>query len=1400
MVCPSENNPARYIDILHDQIESVSLEKRPRISQSNPLVPQNFDVLVIWLIRSSDKTFYLGAGKRFAPLINIGFTSIDEAMAVMKCLLQCAPHICEKITCSESEPLNLSQPMVGKIEEQGMSYGTVAQADNQIRPAIVSSATEPVSLPTFIRHLEPDLTHAFLNWPKNVSTGILRTTDLSHLRSDTGISIEDFPVDSAVSRSQSPTKNLEDLSEGSLRNSAEWRKGAMLIETAPELQDKNDRAMKGEVSEKRGFPAKITSTERDGDHDGFYNATPKGRDTNIERAQHISTHNEEHQGFQRALEHTLVHRARNSDVDRYFEGEVGRTTVAGAAKMDVQALKNTEHVNENTAEIRKSAVVKKKYTSKKKLPATNASKISKKIAAGKNQTGRKAESLSHKKSPFQKGQKVKDEFDFPLSPQKTRPSKTIRRPFSKKIQPKEGVIGSPPKQNFLAYRSTTPNNADVLVQNVTAQINSPVILPRETPFETRKDTGLNAKVVGVGWDEGLVVDKRPNGADSNPPRKRIPRDKSKSVTKRSRNKDDEAYSSKKGLGENMRKANQEARSAPRPVPAPRSRRVAALVADQKIKNSIRSDISQEQSHGGVTHGVEEALPPNGFANDDANIDGGESPQVKPQNLSKMFGNDILNDDGAPEITTVSKSSPQDTNVEMLTSSHITELAGNQHRHAVILPQQSILQRTSVHKTNGSLDRNNGYRQAKEAQLAGFDSVTANPVSDAYNTKEEDELKNGETILYRNPTTENGSRSLSLICLESSPSESSAPSQTCLPDEAQEICSSERLVSALELPDCLSHSRTGLTPKSSIIDAGSSKSRRFVEIGRKRKATGPERSYQEAKNGMYQGAATALLTTTSSKRGNAFASNLKKALSGLQMSVQDHHAPESRIQDQSVEQDKMDLETSVVRPSTSSSMSQISIAGGFQNRNQNQKLKTAVVDPDVFTCDALQQPSKRPRQPYTTVSLCESAQALHGTGNTTPLHEKRVIRREYSESDNEDENENEKQVPSIHARRTPKRPKKTPLQPIYTPHRIRRANSGERLHVRAIYSGATPTKASRDVNRKSNLISFDSRGPRNQGVILNQKDRLASPSQPGPSQTLAADVDRSLKRKLPGGVEEPSAVQTDLAFGKRRRISTRIPTEQGVIPCWSPIAADGTHRPSSQSTRVNENGSPMPFVRSRHFVFRDHGAHASTKIDKFPRLPLDEEQGDLLAPGNRVDTEPGISVSRNRLPRATKNDWRSSSASSKRKRYLSHLESSDTNQFTAHRIQPNGGFVDVHTETEILPIRPPDPFTESRKTHQNAFMEMLRRSGNLPHKSPLNNRQGLSGQKFDQALDEDHVCSPSTESLSSDSSMCDRWWSSSESSSSDEEALHEEENWHDNLKPHQKAQFNALYDISQVSRE
>lgn len=796
VVCASETSPARYIDILHDQIESVSLEKRQRISQTNTVVQEDLVILVVWLTKSSDTTLYVGAGKRFASSISIAFTSLDEAAAITKRLLERAPHIVEKFTCSESEPLSLSQPMVETIEEQGVLFNADSHIDT-IRPAIVTSATDSVSLPAFIRTPKPDLIHSFLNWPKNVSASLLQTADLSDLRSNTGISIEDIQIESILSRSHSPTKNLEDRSGGSRRDSAEWRKGAILIDFDPELQDATNHVLKeGGLLGINSSPVQLKLSKRDSDRDSFYDATPRVQNAILEHADQVRTHSQGCQGLKKSLEVSLMPITTPQVMDKSCKAENSRNTGGGAAKLVVQAPEKEEFINGNAGDVHNLGAVRKKYTSKRKLLPTNASQ---KIAFGKNCTDRKANSLSVKIGCFQRHERGENEFDFPLSPQKTRTPKNAWRPVLKKLLSKEGAISPAPEKKTLNNRSLPPEKGDPLVPDVVVRNKHQGVLPSMASFRQRNSKSFNDESTGVKWDEGLVVDGKPSGADPDPPRKGS-RGKAKWVTKRSKNKDNEAYSSKQGSEETMRKTNKKTRSAPRPAPRPRNRRAAALIADQRIKNTIDCNTSQEQGRGELVHEVETARPkssqeassPSILAGSNLNFDHGVSQQANAQHLFTLIENRNLNHDEMPEIASGSELRPRDGDCEIIANANATELAGNPKRRPVVIFGNSTLQCVPVNDMNGMTHINDGDGRAKEGQLSGHTSSMASPRSGVFLRGD-----NG-AIPFREPIIENNGAEGLLI--SRSRSESPSLSHLHILDTARETCSSDKLVSALALPD------------------------------------------------------------------------------------------------------------------------------------------------------------------------------------------------------------------------------------------------------------------------------------------------------------------------------------------------------------------------------------------------------------------------------------------------------------------------------------------------------------------------------------------------------------------------------------------------------------------------
>lgn len=1373
VVCASETSPARYIDVLHDRIESVRLAKRQWMSQSSPLVTQDLDIVVISFKNSSDTTFYLGAGKRFAPLINIAFTSIDEATAMIKRLLESAPQIIEKFTCSESEPLDLSEPLVEKTEEQEILYDAAPQID-AFRSAVVTSATESVSLPIFGQETERDLTRSFLHWPKNIPAGLQRTAGHLDLRSDSGISIEDNRIEGLGYCPHSQVKTPEDMSDGTLRSSAEWRRGAMLIDSAPELQDTHNHVVEeGDSLRKSTSPTRITFTERDGDdYNSFYNATPRGQDANVKQAEQLGIHNDGKQDLQQPMEHIPIPNVEPQDVNANSKPETSRLTPNGAGGTHIPVLKRNGHVNGDIPEIRKSRVSNnQKYGSKNSLLASDTLKRG---ALRKTQADRKMESLSLKVSRFQQEKQGGDEFDFPLSPRKTRTPRNVEISIPKKAQHKEGTMGPTTEKTTLASRSVLPGKGTTLIGKINFN------------DEITKEAEINSK------------------------RKRPARTKAKSATKRARNKENEAYSTKKSSENIKRKSTQKPKSAPRLAPQPRSRRAAALIADQKIKKSVNCDASQEQSYGRITHhdeisrinSGEAAPPPNRWACNNPKFDRGGSQQSELPLSPKPFENGIVVHEEEPEIAAIPKVKLQVGNSEAIANINASDLREDQTLHSAVVREDFEHQRVSVNDNNGTTNLDNDKAQAKAAQLSGLPLITSSPGSGTHVKAKKINKKqhNNECFPCGNLILNDGLSSYSKGQTESSEFKSLAPSRPCMPGEVGEYFSSEGAVFANDISGSSRnhHVRSTLRPR--MNTPGSRESFRFVEVGAKRRALVFHKTDQKAENSLGPEASMAVMTTPPLKRGNSFAINLRKALSGVEILHEHFHTLAARTQ--TGVHDKTIPESYLAQPSTRLSRSQIPVAEGSQTGYRNQTLEATEVGPHISPVNSLQKLGKKSERLYITISPSGSSSVLPEMENSKILHistkAEGASSSEYSEYEIQGDQSlsAKKRDQGFQLRQTPEKPKRGAPQPVHLPHRIKRANSQEKLFVQDIGPRTTPTK---DINRKANLISFNVRGPKNQGVIFNQNGHSSGSAQRQPFRSLVANTDRSLKRKLPIWEGDLSNLDTDLKPGKRPRILTSIPKDQDPVQHRSSFIKEANHRPSSQSTRVNENGSPMPFMHARQVAFQDHGVRASTEINKFSSSLSDDEEGDLLLSGEKINVRPGISALEPRLAKATKMSWRNSSSNSKRKRTLNNSQSPGTNQLTAHRIHPSGEFINLHTENVVLPIRPPDPFIDTRKSRRNTFMEMLRSSGNPSDKSLESNCLNLHGQDPDKTLIEDQSNTPSTERSVLESSSS-KLGSSSESPSSSEREVQEEDPWRKNMEPHQIGQLDALYDISHVSQK
>lgn len=533
---------------------------------------------------------------------------------------------------------------------------------------------------------------------------------------------------------------------------------------------------------------------------------------------------------------------------------------------------------------------------------------------------------------------------------------------------------------------------------------------------------------------------------------------------------------------------------------------------------------------------------------------------------------------------------------------------------------------------------------------------------------------------------------------------------------------------------------------------------------------------------------AVMTPTAFKQKDSFAITLKKALSSMNVADDHHHhAPQTQ-------RDPESILRGLPRHSKTESASRVLVTD-HPTGHQKQILETTEVDPRISTVDDFDNLKHRsgPTYIHRIPQGMKPERSRMGLISTVVDEAPLSDNVENGESEmHVDKSPSKERVARFNVTRTPENQRRAALRPVQSPYQMTRRNLPQAQPARKPVLVVTPMKPQRDFHRKSNLISFSTNGPQNQGVIIDPFNRPFGPSRPQLSKFMMPDAERNLKRRAPIWDGDLSDFETNPVPEKRQKTLLSSPVAQDSMQDRSLLKEQDILRPSSQNTRVDRDGSPMPAVHPLHFNFRGNKDSAASDARQYPSIISGNDLGDL-ATFSEIDVRPGVSALESKLSEATKIDWRSSSSNSKRKPILNEAESSETNQLTAHRVYPGGKFVNIHTEAVVMPVGPPDPFIEGKKSDGNMFLERLRRSSDERRDGNFINR---NGRDPDKTLANNHQPTPSLADTSS-SEVSSSEESPAESLSNEEES-DEETSWRSELEPHQRAQLDALYDISHVS--
>lgn len=264
-----------------------------------------------------------------------------------------------------------------------------------------------------------------------------------------------------------------------------------------------------------------------------------------------------------------------------------------------------------------------------------------------------------------------------------------------------------------------------------------------------------------------------------------------------------------------------------------------------------------------------------------------------------------------------------------------------------------------------------------------------------------------------------------------------------------------------------------------------------------------------------------------------------------------------------------------------------------------------------------------------------------------------------------------------------------------------------------------------IQRKAILIGFNSKGPRNQGVVSPKK------SIPNADHELAVDPilwdtqSFSTKRKhSEDRTKAKSSSNLELAMEapieKRRKIVDMVPPTpvndtSELARSSSPSLPPVTRLLGPQGSRVQDNGSPVATVDQ---IRRVSGVDMQ---NLFQRLGNDGKGNtlsieDSIAGGEEKSTQVDMWTlhgspppQRLKYQRPSGDFERPSSSRMKLQPSSPTAPSRMLADMAAHHIQPDGHFVDVRTANVIQIAEPPDPFTGQDLKVSNSFIEMLRAS-------------------------------------------------------------------------------------------
>ncbi|KAL8767764.1 MAG: hypothetical protein Q9209_005850 [Squamulea sp. 1 TL-2023] len=306
------------------------------------------------------------------------------------------------------------------------------------------------------------------------------------------------------------------------------------------------------------------------------------------------------------------------------------------------------------------------------------------------------------------------------------------------------------------------------------------------------------------------------------------------------------------------------------------------------------------------------------------------------------------------------------------------------------------------------------------------------------------------------------------------------------------------------------------------------------------------------------------------------------------------------------------------------------------------------------------------------------------------------------------------------------------------------------------SASLPTDTYKDPSRLPQVISFGTKGPRNQGSsslkgntlpekqaygnrsrepthgqrqkqnqdikvnIRNDSDRGSAQSQE--QQRSSTGRMRDLARILSAAdTTLPQHVQKQpTPTGPQQQVDNRPPLAinqprgrvRGFFPAHSSLLGDDSAQHiASQGSRVDENGSPLPSQRNRTYKSLADGQNYLGGDDSDSENiapPLVDDDTTLVHAETNEDYELELPAIRTPQGRRHKRAEVVRSSNSKHGPSSPTAPSAMLTDIQPHAIHSGGRLVNVRTDTVLVPATPHDPFTRQKIQRPSGFLDKLRR--------------------------------------------------------------------------------------------